>query len=189
MTTQLSPEQVAAAQQAGLDFLFGLTGKLVEGVGKLAELNRQMIRSTLAETRENALKALSVNGPQEWFALQASLAAPMAEKVQSYDRQLFEIISATGAECAQLALAQCEAYGRRAQTLVDDVASSAPAGSEAAVAALKSAIAATSTLVETVQKAGQQAVEVAQSNFDIAADVASKTARRAIERASTDTKR
>jgi phasin family protein len=178
----LTSEQVAATQKANLDSLFGLTDKLVEGVEKLTDLNLQLIRSTLADTQEHALRTLSVKEPQEWLALQASIAAPMAEKAQTYSRQLSEIVSAIQAAFAGLAQAQCEAYGRRVQTLVDDIARSAPAGSEAAVAALNSAITASSALYETLQKTGQQAVEVAT------ADV-SKAARRAIEQASHTAKR
>jgi hypothetical protein len=48
------------------------------------------------------------------------------------------------------------------------------------MAALNSAIAAANTLYETLQGAGQQAVEVTRSNLDIAA-AASKSARRAID--------
>lgn len=187
--TQLTLEQVAATSKANLDILFGLTGRVVEGVEKLAELNRQAISSTLADTQEHALKTLSVKEPQEWLALQTSLAAPMAEKAQTYSRQLFEIVSATQAEFARFVQAQCEAYGRQVQTLVEDVAKSAPAGSEATVAAWKSAISATSTLVETLQKTGQQAVEVAQSNLDTVTAAAAKGARRAVEQASTGAKR
>jgi hypothetical protein len=66
------------------------------------------------------------------------------------------------------------------QTVVEDATKNAPTGSEAAMAALNSAIAAANTLYETLQGAGQQAVEVTRSNLDMAA-AASKSARRAID--------
>jgi phasin family protein len=121
----LTPEQVAASQQATLDIFFGLTHRLVEGVEKLAELQLQVIRSMLADTQGYVLKALSVKQPQDLPALQTALAAPTAEKVQDCSRQLFEILSSTQAEFARLTKAQCDAYGRGVQTLVDDVAKAA----------------------------------------------------------------
>ncbi|MBB5501274.1 phasin family protein [Paraburkholderia sp. MM5384-R2] len=178
----LTPEQFVTAQKANLDAAYGLASNVVAGMERLAELNLKTIRSTLAETQENALKACSTKEPQEWLALQTTFAAPTAEKVQSYGRQLFEIVSATQSEFTQLAQTQYEAYNRRTQTLVEEVAKSAPAGSEAAIAAWKSAITATSTLVETLQKTSQQAVQVAESNLDAVATAASKTARRTAER-------
>lgn len=175
----LTPEQIAAAQKTNLDAVYRLANNVVAGIERLAELNLKTIRSTLAETQENALKACSAKEPQDWLTLQTAFAAPTAEKVQSYGRQLFEIVSATQAEFTQLAQTQYEAYNRRAQTLVEEVAKSAPAGSEAAIAAWKSAVAATSTLVETLQKTSQQAVQVAESSLDAVATAASKTAQQA----------
>ena len=52
--TLLTPEQIAAAQKTNLETLFGLTTKAFEGVEKLVELNLQVVKSTLAESQENA---------------------------------------------------------------------------------------------------------------------------------------
>ncbi|SIT44174.1 hypothetical protein BN2476_380073 [Paraburkholderia piptadeniae] len=52
---------------------------------------------------------MSVKEPQDWLALQNSLAAPMAEKVQVYSRHAFDIVLATQAELARITQAQCEA--------------------------------------------------------------------------------
>ncbi|WP_027800233.1 TIGR01841 family phasin [Paraburkholderia dilworthii] len=185
----LTQEQTLADRRAGLDVYFGLTRTLVEGTGKLVELNVQWIRSTLAESREHAHKALSAQGPQDWLALQTSLAAPMAEKAQTYSRQLSGIVSATQAELAQVANAQCGACCERVQTLVDEVARSSLAGSEAAIAAWKYAISTTSTLLDSLQKTGQQVVRVTESNLATATAAGSKNARRTIEQASQTVKR
>ncbi|WDD94580.1 phasin family protein [Burkholderia sp. FERM BP-3421] len=172
----LTPEQFAAAQKAHFESLFGLTTKAFEGVEKLVELNLQVVKSTLAESQENVQRALSVKDAQELLALQASLTQPIAEKVLSYSRHLYEIASATQAEFAKVAEAQYEEQNRKVQALVDNVAKNAPAGSETAVAALKSALNAATTTYETVQKAAKQAVEIAETNFNAAAAVATKAA-------------
>jgi len=177
--TLLTPEQFAAAQKANLETLFGLTSKAFEGVEKLVELNLQVVKSTIAEGQENAQRALSVKDAQELLALQASLTQPVAEKVLSYGRHLYEIASATQAEFARVAEAQYEEQNRKVQALVDNVAKNAPAGSETAVAVIKSAITAANTTYETVHKATKQAVEIAESNFNAAATAASKAASQA----------
>jgi uncharacterized protein YaaN involved in tellurite resistance len=60
--------------------------------------------------------------------------------------------------------------------LVDNAAKNAPAGSEAAVAAFKTAVAAGSNALETVQKAVKQATEVAETNYKtLAANALSAT--------------
>ncbi|UEP20392.1 phasin family protein [Burkholderia ambifaria] len=181
----LTPEQIAAAQKANLESLFGLTTKAFEGVEKLIELNLQVVKSTLTESQENAQRLLSVKDAQELIALQASLSQPVAEKVLSYTRHLYEIASSTQAEFAKVAEAQFEEQNQKIQALVDNVAKNAPAGSETAVAALKSALNAANTTYETVQKAAKQAVEIAETNFNAAAAVATKAASAAASRRST----
>ena len=50
--------------------------------------------------------------------------------------------------------------------LVDNAAKNAPAGSETAVAVMKSAVAAANNTLESVQKAVKQATEIAETNFN-----------------------
>jgi len=187
--TLLTPEQIAAANKAQFDMLFGLTNKAFEGMEKLLELNLQVVKSTLAESQENTQRVLSVKDAQELLALQASLAQPVAEKALSYGRHLYEIASSTQAEFARVAEAQYEDQNRKVQALVDNVAKNAPAGSETAVAVIKSAITAANTTYETVHKATKQAVEIAESNFNAAATAASKAASQAAAQASRSTKK
>lgn len=184
----LTQEQVAETRKANLDLFFDLSNRAVEGVEKLAALNLQVIRAMLAGTFDLAQKSWSAKEPQDWLALRDSLAAPMADKVQSYSRQVFDIVSATQAEFARIGKSQCEAYGHQMQKVAEDISGNAPAGSEATMTALNSAIAAANTLYETLQSSGQQAVEATRSNLDIAA-AASKSARRAIDPASQSAKR
>ncbi|AXE94679.1 TIGR01841 family phasin [Paraburkholderia terricola] len=179
-----SPEQIAASQKAGLDAFFGLTGKVFEGVEKQVALNLQVVKSTLAESRESLSKAPGTPEPQQWFTLQAGFTAPLAEKSLTYSRQLFDIASTTQAEVAQLAQTQYERYNANLQALIGEAAKSAPAaGSEAAIAAWKSAISATATLCESLQKTGQQAVEMAGTNLEAVTASASKSAKRSAESA------
>ncbi|RYY72695.1 MAG: phasin family protein, partial [Comamonadaceae bacterium] len=69
--------------------------------------------------------------------------------------------------------------------MVDNASRNAPAGSETAVAVLKSAVAAANNAYESVQKAVKQASDVAEANFNAvqtqavaAAKGAAKTAKR-----------
>ncbi|MGF6900196.1 TIGR01841 family phasin [Paraburkholderia sp. GAS348] len=180
--TLLSPDQVAGAK-TNVDAFFGLAGKIFEGVEKLAALNLQVIRAALAEAQENMAKVSGTTEPPQWFTLQAGFTGPFAEKSLSYGRQVFDIASTTQAEIAQLAQTQYERYSNRVQALVDEAAKSSPAGSEAAIAAWKSTIAATTTLYETLQKTGQQAVQAVESNFEAVTATASKALRSNAEQA------
>jgi phasin family protein len=184
-----SPEQIAAAQKSNRDTSWALANTVFEGFQKLVELNLQAVKSTLAEGRDNVGKALPANDPQDLVALQGRLIQPTAEKIQSYSRQVFAIVAATQTQLSKLVEAQYQAHNQRVQTLVDNVAQSAPAGSEAAVAALKSTITATNGLYETGQRTTRHAVEVAESNFETVVAAASKATQHSGEQASRSAKK
>ena len=185
----LTPEQIVAAQKANLETLFGLTGKAFEGVEKLVELNLQAVRSNIAESQQHTQRLLSAKDPQDLLALNASYAQPAAEKLLSYGRHVYEIAAATQAEFARVAEAHYEDQNQKVQSLVDNVAKNAPAGSETAVAVIKSAINAANTTYETVHKATKQAVEMAESNFNAATAAASKAAAQASRSAAASAKK
>jgi len=180
----LSPEQIVVEQKANLHTSLGLANTALESFQKLVGLNVQAVKSMLFESQDAVRGALSVKDPQELAALQARLMQPTAEKVRSYSRQALAIVAATQTEFAKVAGAQYEAHNRRVQTLVDSVAQTAPAGSEATIAALKSTITATNTLYGTVQRATRHAVEVTESNLNAAAAATSKATQQAVEQAS-----
>ena len=165
----LTTEQVMAAHKANVDTLFGLTSKAFEGVEKLVELNLQMARAALGEAADTAKAALSVKDAQELMALQAGLLQPAAEKAAAYSRHLYDIAAATSAEVGKVAEATAAETQAKFMSAVDSATKNAPAGSETAVAVMKSAVAAANNAFESMQKAVKQATEVAESNFSAVA--------------------
>jgi phasin family protein len=170
----LTAEQILAAHKANVETLFGLTNKAFEGVEKLVELNLQVAKTALHEASENASAALSVKDAQELLALQTALLQPSAEKAASYSRHVYDIASATSAEVAKVAEAQLADAQKKLAAVVDTAAKNAPAGSENAVALVKSAVAAANNAFESVQKAAKQAAEVAEANFQAVSNTAVK---------------
>jgi len=161
----LTAEQIIAAQKANLETLFDLSGKAFEGVEKLVELNLQVAKASLGEAAETAKSALAAKDAQELLALQAGLLQPAAEKAAAYSRHVYDIAAATSAEVSKIAEAQLASAQSNFVEVVDGAVKNAPAGTESAAALMKSAIAAASNAMETVQKATKQASEVAEANF------------------------
>jgi phasin family protein len=154
-----------AAQKASVETLFGLTTKAFEGVEKLVELNLQVAKTTLSEAADNATAALSVKDAQELLALQAGLLQPAAEKAAAYSRHLYDIMAGASAEFTKTAEANMADTQKKVLTLVDNAVKNAPAGTESAVALVKSAVAAANNAYESAHKAAKQAAEVAEANF------------------------
>jgi phasin family protein len=175
----LTAEQVMAAHKANVETLFGLTNKAFEGVEKLVELNLQVAKAALGEAADNTRAALSVKDAQELLALQSTLLQPAAEKAASYSRHLYDIAAATQAEVAKVAEAQFADAQKHFASTVDAALKNAPAGSENAVALVKSAMAAANNAYESVSKAAKQAADVAEANFTAVTNSAVKASQAA----------
>jgi phasin family protein len=170
----LTAEQFAAAQKANVETLFGLTNKAFEGIEKLVELNLQVAKAALGEAAETTRAALSVKDAQELLALQAGLLQPTAEKAAAYSRHLYDIAAATNAEVARVAEQTASDAQAKFMTVVDTAVKNAPAGTENAVALVKSAVAAANNAYESVHKAAKQAADVAEANFQAVTSTAVK---------------
>ena len=161
----LTADQIVASQKATVETLFGLTHKAFEGVEKLVELNVQASKAALAETANHTQALLGAKDAQELLALQASLMQPLAEKAAAYSRHLYDIASGTTAEFGKAMEGQTAELQSKFMGLVDSAAKNAPAGSETAVAVMKSAVAAANNAYESVQKAVKQATDMAEANL------------------------
>jgi len=181
----LTAEQFAAAQKANVETLFGLTNKAFEGVEKLVELNLQVAKAALGEVAETTRAALSVKDAQELLALQAGLLQPAAEKAAAYSRHLYDIAAATNAEVTKVAEQTAAEAQAKFMNVVDTAVKNAPAGTENAVALVKSAVAAANNAYESVHKAAKQAADVAEANFQ----AVTSTAVKATQGATTKAKR
>jgi phasin family protein len=175
----MTAEQVVAAHKANVETLFGLTNKAFEGVEKLVELNLQVAKAALGEVADNTRAVLSVKDAQELLALQATMLQPAAEKAASYSRHLYDIAAATQAEVAKVAETQMADAQKNFASTVDSALKNAPAGSENAVALVKSAMAAANNAYESVSKAAKQAADVAEANFTAVTNTAVKASQAA----------
>lgn len=175
----LTPEQIASAQKANIETLFGLTTKAFEGVEKIVELNVAASRAALSEAANHSQALLNVKDVQSLLALQTSFFQPLAEKTAAYNRHLYNIASSTSAELNKALESKSGEYQQSFNNLIESTAKNAPAGSETAVAMMKSAVSAANNAFEGVQKAVKQASDLAEANFKAVATTASNAAQAA----------
>ena len=178
----MTPEQLLASQKANVETLQSLTAKAFEGVEKLVELNVAAAKAALNESAQHTQAMLSVKDAQELLALQASLFQPLAEKAAAYSRHLYDIASGTGTEFSKVAEAKASEAQKNFASMVDAAAKNAPAGSETAVAVMKSAVSAANNAFDSVQKAVKQATDAAEANFNAMATTAADAAKTATPR-------
>lgn len=134
-------------------------------------------KTALNENVQSAKQALTVRDAQQLMAMQAGMVQPLAEKIMSYSRHLYDIANETQSTFTTVAESQMKKSGGNLNGLVEELSKNAPAGSEAAVQAIKQAMTAANNAYETTQKSIKQAIDLAQNNFNAAANTAVKAAR------------
>ena len=180
------PEQFSSATKTNLEAQFALfsslTSKAFEGIEKIVELNLTAAKATLEESTAAAKQLLSAKDPQELFSLSAAQAQPSAEKAIAYGRHLAAITSGTQAEFRKAAESQIAETNRKVLSLVEEVTKNAPAGSENAVAILKSAIGNANAGYEQFSKTSKQAVEAIEANLTSAVNQFTQAAEKVVPR-------
>ncbi|AMP17111.1 TIGR01841 family phasin [Collimonas pratensis] len=173
-------EQFAAATkahfEAQLALLNTLTAKTFEGVEKVIELNLSAAKASLEESGGAAKQLMSAKDPQEFLTISAAQAKPGAEKAAAYGRHLAGIASGTQAEFTRAAEAQVAETSRKINALIEEVSKNAPAGSENAIAILKSVISNANAGYEQLTKNAKQAVETLEANLNTATTQLTKAA-------------
>ena len=172
-------DQLIATQKTNVEAVTGLSEKAFASFEKLVELNMAASKALLSESIGNLQALTSAKDVQALLALQSDMAKPMAEKAASYSRHLYDIVSGASADFSKVFEATSAESQKTVTALLETSLKNAPAGSEAAVAVIKSAMTAGNTAVESAQKATKQAVELVESNINAVASAAEKADQKA----------
>jgi len=178
-----TPEQITAANKANVEAMMNLNQVAFEGIERLLALNLNMVKSVLEDSVSNAKAALAVKDVQEYVALQTSLAQPAVEKAVAYSKSVYEIASDTKAGVSKLVEAQAAETNKNIVAMLDKAAKSGPAGSEVAISAMKSALAAANSAYENITKASKQFTEMAEANVAAATSATEKAVSGAVKTA------
>jgi len=159
-----TPEQLAGANKANIETLLTVANTAFASAERLAALNLNTARTLLEDSVNTAKTLLSAKDVQELVSMQAALAQPAFEKGVAYSRSVYEIASQTQEEFSKIFDSQYVEMNKNVTSVLDKAVKNAPAGSDVAVAAVKSAIAAANSAYETMNKAAKQVAEMAEAN-------------------------
>jgi phasin family protein len=169
-----TPENFAATNKANVETLLTLANTAFASAERIAALNLNTARTLLEDTVASAKALLSVKDVQELMNVQASLAQPSVEKAVAYSRSIYEIATQTQEELNKVFEAQFAEINKNVTTALDKAVKNAPAGSDVAVAAVKSAIAAANSAYDSMTKAAKQVAEIAEANVAAATNATVK---------------
>ena len=160
-----TPEQFAAANKATVDSLLSVANTALASAERIAALNLNTARSMMEDSVSGAKALMGAKDVQEALSIQASLAQPNVEKAVAYSRSVYEITAQTKEELAKMVEAQFGDFQKTVAALLDKAAKSAPAGSDVAVAAVKSAVAAANSAFGNMNAVAKQFSDAAQTNI------------------------
>lgn len=171
------PQQLFASQKASLDNFFAIQGAMLNGFEKLVDLNVSVLKASFDEISQKSRAAIQVGDAQEAIAFSTTQFQPDAEKALAYGRRVYDVLSGVQVDVTKLTEAGFAQFQQQVSDAIDQLAKNAPAGSESAVALLKSSLASANSAYETAARSARQAAEAAESNLTAAADATVKAAR------------
>ena len=162
-------EQIAEFSKANVASAIKLASLSIEKAEKLVALNLNAAKMALAQGVEGAQAAASVKDVQELFALRSKIAELGVQSALGYSRTLYELSSEAQTEFSLLAEEAWATYTKGVATWVEKASASAPAGSDVAINAFRSTIAASTAAFDQFQKATKQVVNLADASYRAAA--------------------
>ena len=168
----VTPEQVTASGKAGVESLLSFANAQFAAYERLWALNLNASRSAFEDSVNYARAVMGAKDVQEVVNLSAAATQPALEKALSYSRKVYEVSSQTQGEVTRLLETQAAEVNRNMSSILDKLAKNSPAGSDVAVAAVKSAFAAANTAYDSFSKVAKQANEMTEANLAAAANAA-----------------
>jgi phasin family protein len=160
----VTPEQIQAANKSNVESWLAVANAQFAAFEKLANIQASAVKTAFEDSMSNTRALLGAKDVQEFVALQNSLAQPALEKAIAYSRSVYEVATGANAELAKVAERRVAEWNETFATLLDKMSKNAPAGSDVAVAAVKSMLAAANSAYDNLTKVAKQATEIAEAN-------------------------
>ncbi|HLB02744.1 MAG TPA: phasin family protein [Nitrospiria bacterium] len=162
--------QMVTINKANLEAAFNFANTILAGTERLLNLQLNAAEDVLVE---NANALVTAKDPKDLSALRAAFEANL-EKTLSYSRSVYEAAVETRSELVKIVEGRVAQFNNNLVEALEKALKSAPAGSEPAVSALRSGIAAANSAYAAISKAAKQAGEMAEANIAAATQAASK---------------
>ncbi len=166
----VTPDQIQTANKATVEALLAVANTQFAAFEKLANIQAGAVKSAFEDSIANTRALLGARDVQEFVGLQSSFAQPAIEKALSLSKSVYEVATETNAELSKVAESRAAEWNENFTTLLDKVSKNSPAGSDVAMAAVKSMLAAGNSAYDNFTKVTRQATEIAEANVAAATE-------------------
>jgi len=153
MPTNTNPLSQMAA--ASFETAARLTRISMDSAERTISVQLEYAKGALKQATLNARAVSQVKDVQELLSVRARIAENALENIMGYSRSLYEVASEAQSEYSKLAEERMGAFQQAVTETVEQAAKSAPAGSDVAVAAVRSQLAATTAAFDSFTKASR----------------------------------
>ncbi|MBI3714622.1 MAG: phasin family protein [Betaproteobacteria bacterium] len=175
----IASEQFGDFSKSAVDAAMKFAHVSFESAERMIALNLEAAKAGLDVTAKNAKSLAAVKDVQELNTVRTKGAETGLEFMLGYSRTFYELSTAAQAQFSALAEERFATMQKSVAENLDTVSKSAPAGSDVAIAALKSSMAASTAAFDSVSKAAKQFTAFADNAVKVAADTATKTTTKA----------
>ena len=160
-------EQLAAWQKAALESTLTYAQASISSAEQMLKLNLDAARNSLEQAGKNTRDLLAISDPQELVALRAKIAQANMQQSAAYAQNIYEIVSQTQALLTKLSEEQFSRINKEATAGAEKLAKGTP-GADIASASVKSTLAATNAMMESLNKATKQFAELSEQSIKAA---------------------
>ena len=169
----MSATPITELSAATVDAAARLTRISIDSAERAIAIQLEYAKGALKQATLTAQAVSQVKDVPQLIALRTRIAENAVENMMGYSRSLYEVASDAQAEFSKLAEERMATYQQAVVQAVDQATKASPAGSDVAVAAMKSGMAATTAAFDTFNKAARQVASYADAGVK-----ASRTSKR-----------
>ena len=160
-------EQLAAWQNAALESTLTYAQASIASAEQMLKLNLDAARNSLEQAGKNTRELLSISDPQELMQLRTKIAQASMQQTASYAQNIYEIVSQTQALLTKLAEEQFSRLNKEATAGAEQLSKGTP-GADVASATVKSTLAATNAMMDSLNRATKQFAELSDASIKAA---------------------
>lgn len=172
-------DKALQAHTANLERLLAICQSTLTSSDRLASLHLNAARALMDEVSASANPNVPVNTLAQRIAASAELVQPLMEKATAYSRELLDIMNHAQETLGRIYAEQHTDVHAHIDTVLEHVEKVVPAGTEPAVAALKSVTATAKKAHQELTETARQIGELTRANIAATLDHAEKSLKKA----------
>ncbi|MES2105313.1 MAG: phasin family protein [Pseudomonadota bacterium] len=126
---------------------------------RMAELNVNTVKDSLAQTSSAIQELLATQDPQQWMAIASAQLMPRLERSLAYSQQWMDIATSFHAQMSQVTQSEVTEVAEKTNEIMEGLASSVPEGAKPTVAMVKTMFDGAKVGYEQMSRSTQQMAE------------------------------